>query len=312
MSKTSAIVTGGAGFIGSHLVDLLVAADWTVVVVDDLSTGDRARVAPEAALEVVDITDQSSLDEVVDSAVPAAIFHLAAQSSVTQSVADPQRDCEVNVRGTLNVLQAASRHRAEVVFTSTGGALYGNRAPLPTQEDFIPAPISPYGASKWAGEAYVVTWREATGLPHAVCRLGNVYGTRQSPHGEAGVVAIFSHRLWRGDVPTLYGFGEPTRDYVHVEDVSRALLAALGNGGTFNVSTGTETSVSEIFELLQRAAGTKSQAELAPLRQGELVRSCLDPGRAGRELGWRAEIGLRDGLERTYHSLVAEFAGAVE
>lgn len=312
MSNTTAIVTGGAGFIGSHLVDLLVAEGWAVVVVDDLSTGDAARVAPEAVLEVVDITDQSSLDDVVDSAGPAAIFHLAAQSSVTRSVADPQRDCDVNVRGTLNVLEAATRHRTGVVFTSTGGALYGNRAPLPTPEDIAPAPISPYGASKWAGEAYVVTWREATGLPHAVCRLGNVYGPRQSPHGEAGVVAIFSHHLWRGEVPTLYGFGEPTRDYVHVDDVSRALLAALRNAGTFNVSTGTETSVSQIFELLQHAAGTESQAELAPLRPGELERSCLDPGRAREELGWRAEIGLRDGLERTYHALVAEFAGAVE
>jgi UDP-glucose 4-epimerase len=312
MSKTTAIVTGGAGFIGSHLVDLLLAEGWMVVVVDDLSTGDAARVPPGATLEVVDITDRRALDEVVDAAQPAAIFHLAAQSSVTRSVANPERDCDVNVRGTLNVLEAATRHRAGVVFTSTGGALYGNRAPLPTPEDVIPAPMSPYGASKWSGEAYVVTWREATGLPHAICRLGNVYGPRQNPHGEAGVVAIFSHHLWRGDAPTLYGFGRPTRDYVHVADVSRCLLSAFGNAGTFNVSTGTETSVSEIFELLQQAAGKESQADLAPLRPGELERSCLDPGRARAELDWRAEIGLREGLERTYHALTAEFAGAVE
>jgi UDP-glucose 4-epimerase len=308
MPTQTAIVTGGAGFIGSHLVDLLLTEGWEVVVVDDLSTGDAARVAPEASLEVVDIADRRALEKVVDAARPEAIFHLAAQSSVTRSVADPERDCEVNVRGTLNVLEAATRHRAVVVFTSTGGALYGDRAPLPTPEDVIPAPISPYGASKWAGEAYVVTWREATGLPHAICRLGNVYGPRQSPHGEAGVVAIFSYHLWQGEVPTVYGFGKPTRDYVHVADVSRCLLCALGNAGTFNVSTGVETSVSEIFELLQQAAGTELQARLAPLRPGELERSCLAPGEARRRLGWQAEIALLEGLQRTYHALTGGFA----
>jgi UDP-glucose 4-epimerase len=307
MSNKCAIVTGGAGFIGSHVVDALLADDWRVVAVDDLSTGDARRVASEATLEVVDITDQAALDPVIDAAAPAAIFHLAAQSSVTRSVSDPQRDCEVNVRGTLNVLEGATRHGAPVAFTSTGGALYGNRAPLPTPEDIPPAPISPYGASKWAGEAYVTTWREATGIPHAVCRLGNVYGPRQSPHGEAGVVAIFSHQLWRGTAPTLFGYGEPTRDYVHVHDVAQALLAAVGHAGVFNVSTGVETPVSRIFELLRATAGVAVEGEPAPLREGELERSCMDPSRAREQLGWRAEIGLDEGLAATYHSLVAEF-----
>jgi UDP-glucose 4-epimerase len=304
-------VTGGAGFIGSHVVDMLLSDGREVIVIDDLSTGDAGRVADQATLEVVDITDRASLDRVVDAAAPAVIFHLGAQASVTVSVKSPQRDCEVNVQGTLNVLQAATRHRAPVIITSTGGALYGNRAPIPTPETWIPAPISPYGASKWAGEAYMVTWREATGVPHTVCRLGNVYGPRQSPHGEAGVVSIFSHRLWRGEKPTLFGFGKPTRDYVHVHDVARALLAAEGKPGTFNVSAGTETSVQEIFEGVQAAAGTDLVPELAPLREGELERSCMDPSSAQRELGWQAEVGLLDGLSSTYHALIAEFESGV-
>lgn len=290
------------------MVDLLLAEGWTVVALDDLSTGNPDNVAAAADLEVGDLSDRSAVDRIIDAARPSAIFHLGAQSSVTRSVADPERDCDVNVRGTLNVLDAAKRHSAAVVFTSTGGALYGNRAPIPTPEDAPPAPISPYGASKWAGEAYVVTWREATGVGHSVCRLGNVYGPRQSPHGEAGVVAIFSHQLWRGEAPKLFGFGRPTRDYVHVRDVARALLAALGNGNTFNVATGFETNVLKVLELLQRASGTSLSGELEPLRVGELQRSCMDPSRAASLLGWQPEIGLEDGLKWTYEALVAQFA----
>jgi UDP-glucose 4-epimerase len=311
MPKTTVIVTGGAGFIGSHVVDALIAQGRRVVVVDDLSTGAAGRVAPEAALEPVDITETQSLDHVVDATRPAAIVHLAAQSSVTRSVADPRRDCEANVAGTLNVLEAAKRHGAPVVFTSTGGALYGNDAPVPTPEDTHPAPLSPYGASKWAAEAYVLTWKAAEGIPHAVCRLGNVYGPRQSPHGEAGVVAIFSYHLWHRRPPNLYGFGRPTRDYVHVEDVARALLAAIGRPGVFNIATGVKTSVMDIFERLQEAAGTSLDPVLAPLRPSELEQSCMDPTRARRKLGWQAEIRLDDGLRSTYHALVEEFeAGA--
>ena len=307
MSNRCAIVTGGAGFIGSHVVDALLADDWRVVVIDDLSTGDARRVADQATLEVADITDRGALEKAIDAARPAAIFHLAAQSSVTRSVAEPERDCEINVRGTLNVLDGAGRHRTPVVFTSTGGALYGDGAPLPTPEDSPPSPISPYGASKWAAEAYVATWREASGISHAICRLANVYGPRQSPHGEAGVVALFSHALWCGAKPTLFGFGTPTRDYVHVQDVARALLTAVGHGGVFNVSTGVETPVSRVFELLRGAANSTVEGELAQLRPGELTRSCIDPSRARDQLGWRAEVGLEEGLVATYRALVEEF-----
>jgi UDP-glucose 4-epimerase len=301
------VVTGGAGFIGSHVVDACVAGGATVVALDDLSTGDERRVNPAADLEVVDITNQAELDMVFDRLRPEAVYHLAAQSSVTVSVADPARDCAVNVMGTLNVLEAARRHRAPVVFTSTGGALYGNEAPIPTPETFRPAPISPYGASKWAGEAYVSTWSNADGIPHTVCRLGNVYGPRQSPHGEAGVVAIFSNTLLEGEAPVLYGHGNPTRDYIHVHDVARALLLATGVGGVFNVATGIETAVQDIFEVLARLAGAGDERVLGPLRPGELERSCLDPSEADTRLGFEADIGLDDGLESTFSWFAADF-----
>ncbi len=301
------IVTGGAGFIGSHVADAMLARGARVVVIDDLSSGEQRRVPREADFRRLDIVDREALDEVVDEVGPSAFFHLAAQSSVTVSVADPTRDCAVNVGGTLNVLEAATRHRAPIVFTSTGGALYGNEAPIPTSEDRIPAPVAPYGASKWAGEAYVNTWAASSGVPHAVCRLGNVYGPRQSPHGEAGVVSIFSHHLHTGRPPKIFGHGKPTRDYVHVADVVAALQAASGVAGTFNVATGVESDVMTVWRILSQVAGLSIEPELLPLREGELERSCMDPSRAERELGWSAAIPLEQGLRDTYAALVQEF-----
>jgi len=313
------IVTGGAGFIGSHVVDALLGEGHEVVAVDDLSTGERERVAEQADLRVMDIVDAPALEALVDELRPSAIFHLAAQASVVASVANPGRDCDVNVKGTLNVLRAAVRCGAPVVYTSTGGALYGDEAPRPTPESYIPAPLSPYGASKWGGEAYAKTWSLSSGITNAICRLGNVYGPRQSPHGEAGVVAIFAYHLYTGRAPKLYGHGRPTRDYVYVGDVVRALLAAVGRSGTYNVATGVETDVLSVWTQLCRAA-EQSQAgggqssftppapELVDLRPGELLHSSLDIGLARRELEWSPQVPLREGLRLTYDALVEQFA----
>jgi UDP-glucose 4-epimerase len=307
---TSSIVTGGAGFIGSHVVDALIARGDSVMVIDDLSTGEARRVAREAELHELDIVDLPALSAVFEQVEPSAIFHLAAQASVVASVEDPGRDCEVNVKGTLNVVEAAVPFGAPVVFTSTGGALYGDEAPMPTSEERIPAPLSPYGASKWAAEAYVKTWSLSSGTAHAICRLGNVYGPRQSPHGEAGVVAIFSHHLYAGTAPKLYGDGKPTRDYVYVEDVVKGLLAAAGKSGTYNIATGVETDVMTVWNELREAAGSDIEPQLAELRPGELQHSRLDIGLAARELGWSPEVPIAEGLRRTYTALVEEFERA--
>ena len=229
------------------------------------------------------------------------VCHLAAQASVTVSVDDPVLDCTSNVLGTLNVCEAARSRGAPVVFASTGGALYGNDAPRPTPEDFAPEPLSPYGASKLAAEAYVATWGRLYGTPNVVLRLGNVFGPRQNPHGEAGVVAIFSERLLAGQPPELRGGGTPTRDYVHVGDIARRSWPRRRRGrpGTFNVGTGRETSTARLLELLQRAAGTNVEPRQVALKAGELQASALDSRRIEAELGWRATTSLDEGLAQT-------------
>jgi UDP-glucose 4-epimerase len=305
-----ALVTGGAGFIGSHVVDSLVRDGFDVLVVDDLSTGDTGRLASGARLAQVDITDNPALAAAFDEFRPQAVYHLAAQASVTASVADPGRDCAVNVLGTLNVAEAARRHSAPLVFTSTGGALYGDDAPIPTAEDQLPLPLSPYGASKLAAEAYVRSWSAAHGVPNAVMRLGNIYGPRQTPHGEAGVVAIFCYRLWAGEPCTLYGHGSPTRDYTHVLDVVAALRAASGKSGIYNVGTGVETDVSTLYARLAEAAGSTAEPALADLRTGELRRSCLDATRARTELAWAPQVAVADGLPGTYEAMADSFRTA--
>jgi UDP-glucose 4-epimerase len=292
------VVTGGAGFIGSTLVDALVERGDEVHVVDDLSSGRREQVAAGARLHVLDIREP--LAEALADARPEIVFHLAAQIDVRRSVADPVADAATNVLGTLQVLELARAHDAQVVFASTGGAIYGE-CDAPATEAAERRPDSPYGTSTLAAEEYLAAWNRLYGTGHVALRLGNVYGPRQDPHGEAGVVAIFLSRIRDGERATIFGDGSQTRDYVFVQDVVRAFVAAVGaDGGVFNVGTGIETSVRELWQGCTEAAGIAADAENAEPRLGELQRSSLDAGRAERTLGWRAEVDLPAGLRRTW------------
>jgi UDP-glucose 4-epimerase len=294
------VVTGGAGFIGSHVVDALLARGDSVHVLDDLSRGRREQVDGRATLVEADIRDAADVDALFDDVRPEACLHLAAQVDVRVSVERPDFDCEVNVGGTIRVLEASRRHRARVVFASTGGAIYGE-CELPTPEDSPRRPLAPYGTSKLAGEEYLATYARLYGGPHVSLRFGNVFGPRQDPHGEAGVVAIFLGLLAEGGTPRIFGDGRQTRDYVYVGDVVRATLAALEReGGVFNVGTGSETSVLELFDACRRVAGVEVEPQFAPPREGELQRSVLDPALAERELGFAASVGLEEGLRSTW------------
>ena len=298
MLAVRALVTGGAGFIGSHVVDALVTRGDEVTVVDSLVHGKRENVSPKAELHVRDIREP--LDDIFDAVRPEAVFHLAAQADVRVSVERPVEDAEVNVLGTIRVLEAARLHKAQVIFSSTGGAIYGE-CEEPAAETAPREPVSPYGTAKLAGEEYIRAYNRLYGTIHVALRYGNVYGPRQDPHGEAGVVAIFLGALDRGEQAFIFGEGLQTRDYVYVGDVARATTAALGQeGGVFNVGTGKETSVVDLFALCARVVGSDGRAEHAPARLGELQRSVLDPELAARELGFRAMVELEDGLHATW------------
>ena len=294
------VVTGGAGFIGSHVVEALLARGEDVHVLDNLSSGRRENLPPGAVLVEGDIRDAAAVDGLFDRVRPEACAHLAAQADVRVSVERPDYDCEVNVLGTVRILEAARRHGARVVFSSTGGAIYGE-CDRPAKEDSARRPLAPYGASKLAAEEYLETYRRLHGGSHVSLRFGNVYGPRQDPHGEAGVVAIFLGLLAQGGTPRIFGDGRQTRDYVYVGDVARATLAALRHsGGVFNVGTGRETSVLELYDTCRRVAGVDVEPSFEPPRTGELQRSFLDPALAEQELGFRAEVGLDDGLRSTW------------
>ena len=303
------LVTGGAGFIGSHVVDRIQAAGDTAVVVDDLSKGSLANLPSNVVVIQSSVADRPAMQKVAAEFKDlTAIIHCAAQASVVASTEDPEHDLRVNIAGTINVLDIAAAHACPIVFTSTGGAIYGETAPRPTPETSATEPGAPYGASKAAAEIYIRLWARKDNLPHTICRLGNVYGPRQRGDGEAGVVAIFATRLNDNEPMTLYGFGEPTRDYVHVSDVARALTDSIGIAGTYNIATGTETSVREVFDLARSAVpnSTSGEPELAPLRPGELQASCLDAKLAANVLGWTPQIDVTTGIPSTVRSLLGD------
>jgi UDP-glucose 4-epimerase len=302
-----ALVTGGAGFIGSNLVDALLARGDDVTVLDDLSTGKRENVDAAARFVEGSILD-GALEEAFGAAAPEVCFHLAAQADVPTSVARPAFDAEVNVVGTVRVLAAAG-DGATVVFTSTGGAIYGE-CERAAREDDPRLPLSPYGVAKLAGEEYLAGWNRLNGTRHSAVRLANVYGPRQEAGLEGGVVAIFLNAMAAGEGTRIYGDGRQTRDFVHVDDVVRALMAAAGTGGVFNVGSGEETSVLELHERCRAVAGGPREPEFAPAREGDLLRSSLDVSLAARELGWRPQVSLDDGLRRTWEWVREEGGGA--
>ncbi|MEU1736389.1 NAD-dependent epimerase/dehydratase family protein [Streptosporangium sp. NPDC020145] len=296
------LVTGGAGFIGSHIVDALLQRGDTVHVIDDLSNGRTSRLPKGPMLWEIDVTDAASVTAVVAETQPQVIYHLAAQIDVRTSVTDPARDAAVNIGGTINLLQAARQVDAKLVFASTGGALYGTEAPIPSDEQVQPAPEAPYGTAKYCAEQYLGLFNRLYGTRHTALRLGNVYGPRQDPAGEAGVVAIFSGCAHTGRRPTIFGDGTQTRDYVYVGDVAAAFLAAGDTrvGGVWNIGTGQETSVVELIKHIGQAAGRDIEPVFAAARPGELQRSALNAVAAERDLGWTATTPIEQGIARAY------------
>jgi UDP-glucose 4-epimerase len=299
-----ALVTGGAGFIGSTLVDRLLAEGHSVDVVDDLSTGSLSNLAEARATPGYELTFHRL--DILDAAVvalvahrrPEVVFHLAAQADVRVSVERPTFDAEVNVIGTLNVLEGArAAGTRKVVFAASGGTLYGEPEKLPVPESHPQRPLSPYGVSKKAACDYLAAYRELHGIEFTALALANVYGPRQDPHGEAGVVAIFAGRLLAGEPCTIFGDGTQTRDFVYVDDVVDAFARAgsKGSGLLMNIGTGVETSVNLLYETMAASAGVSSPAVCAAARAGELARSSLDPSRAGIHLGWKSWTTLEEG-----------------
>ena len=301
------LVTGGAGFIGSHLTDAFLRQGDEVTVVDDLSAGSAARLDERAVLHNQSIIHAGPLARLAGEIRPELICHLAAKIDVRASVAFPADDAQVNVIGTVNVLEAARRADARVLFCSTGGALYGTDAPIPSPESVLPLPESPYGVAKNCAEQYVGLYNRLHGTRHAVLRLANVYGPRQDPAGEAGVVAIFCSRMLAGKQPIIYGDGKQTRDYIYVGDVVTAFLAAAETGlpGTWNIGTGTETSVLDLATTIGQAAGRSVEPEFASQRPGELPRSALAAELARRDLDWSPDTPLADGVRKVYRWIEA-------
>jgi UDP-glucose 4-epimerase len=298
------LVTGGAGFIGGHVVDAYVSRGHRVTVVDNLATGQTRNLDPRARLIKVDIRE-ASLAKVFKRGRFDVVNHHAAQVDVRKSVNDPTFDASVNIVGLINLLELSRLHKIKkFIFAASGGTYYGECA-RPAQEDFPPQPLSPYGVSKLAGEHYVRTYGTLHGLKFTVLRYGNVYGPRQDPHGEAGVVAIFCQRLLSGETAFIYGNGTQQRDYVFVRDVARANVAALSkaHGESVNIGTGQATDVNRLFQILSDCHGKTFSVKHKPPRNGELFRSVLNVSKAARMLGWKPTVSLREGLTETYRHI---------
>jgi UDP-glucose 4-epimerase len=316
---THALVTGGAGFIGSTLVDRLLAEGWRVDVVDDLSSGSLTNLASARALgdrrfsfHRLDVASPAVVDLIAHRR-PEVIFHLAAQLDVRVSVARPVFDATVNILGSLNVCEGAVANGVQkVVFAGSGGTLYGNPDEIPTREGAPQHPESPYGVSKKAVGEYLHYYRAIKGLEYTVLALANVYGPRQDPHGEAGVVAIFANKLLDRDRPIIFGDGAQTRDFVYVDDVVDAFVRAADKGGglLLNIGTAIETNVQQLYDAMAKLTGFKEPAQYMPPRAGELARSALDPGRAAIHLGWKPFTALDEGLARTLEHFKGQRAGA--
>ena len=301
-SPTRVLVTGGAGFIASHVVDRLIEKGYEVAVVDSLETGNKANLNPKAEFHDVDICDEEALSKVFASFRPTIVDHHAAQISVTLSSRKPAYDAMVNVVGSINVHEAARAAGVEhFVFASTGGALYGDPAHVPADEDTPIAPLAPYGASKASFETYLRMYHDTYGLSYTALRYSNVYGPRQTPEGEAGVIAIFTNKMLSGQTPTIFGDGEQQRDFVYVGDVAAANLIAIERRlqGPYNVGTGELASVNRVTSLLREAIGFKGDVVHAEERPGEVRRVSLDAGKLTKETGWRPSLSLEEGIRRT-------------
>ncbi len=294
------LVTGGAGFIGSHVVETLIEAGHRVVVVDDLSHGRRENLHPDAVFYEMDIRSPA-LRAIFKREQPEVVSHHAAQIDVGRSVQDPVFDAETNVLGTLNVLECCRAARTRKIIFISSAAVYGEPQHLPCSEAHPIHPLSPYGASKYAIEVYLRTYRSTYELETTVLRYGNVYGPRQDPHGEAGVVAIFTNLMLAGETPTINGSGDQERDFVFVGDCAQANRLALteGSGGIFNISTGRGTSINRLYETLRPLTGYEGEPRYGPEKPGEIFKMTMDAGRAAETLGWRPHVTLEEGLSRT-------------
>ncbi len=296
-----ALVSGGAGFIGSNVVDGLVKEGHEVFVVDNLSTGKEKNLNPSAKFFNVNIQDKNALEKVFNESKPEAVFHLAAQIDVRKSVENPQFDASTNVIGAINVFELSVRRNVRrIVFSSTGGAIYGEPETLPATEETPVAPLAPYGVSKYCGEQYLHYFKRLFGIERVILRYANVYGPRQDPLGEAGVIAIFTGKIMKNEQPVIFGDGNQTRDYIYVEDVVSAnLLAINGKEGVYNIGTGIETSVNELVKMFEKVMNKKIVPRYAPPRKGEVQRIALDITKAEKELGFKPQYDLFEGLKKT-------------